>query len=877
LVRIRIVFSLLLAVTSRLAGQNPPASANGPAKQQAPASSAGTSGDNRTRLELNLLGKENTAGGESRRNENVQFNLVDNNTLKELNVRLGATATIVEEFKAELNFYGSEFGNPPSAVVRLTQAARANWHGNLFFNHQNSIFSARSFFQAGDVKPAHENRYGFTTGFTPWRRGYITVHGGQEKLRGFVNGNVLVPTPDERIPLTSDPAKRALIEHFLAAFPAELPNRTDINPHALNTNAPQKIDGDDGTMRLEQDVTSKDRVLTMYRYIDQSVNAFQLVAGQNPDTHTKSHRARITWSRVWSPTVTTNFSAGFDRIGSLLVPEPNAVGPTVSISGLTTLGPAAIIPINRAQNLYSYEGQWSKAGARHNWTAGFTIIRRQFNGTETDAHRGFFGFNNDFGRTGIENLLLGDPSLYIVAIGNVHRGFRQWMPKLYVGDDWRVSANLTLQLGLRYQPAARPVEVNNLNRVPYGCQCKNVAPQFGFAYRLPADWGLVRAGFGIQYGDILPVTYSQIRFSPPGSVKLTINAPDLLDPLSGLKQNGETADSLGNLYVLDPGLRSPYSLQYNFSWEPAFTGKWRVQLGYVGSRTPDLLIMWYLNRAHAVPGIPQTTATINQRRAIPNLAEIRYVLNGSRGYFDAARVRLVGPRVHGFTVEAAYWFSKAMDLGADYANTAYDADSRLGRSQSEFETHKDRKALSLFDQPHSFMARATYELPALHWQGWARRLGEGWSMSAVVLMKNGTPFSVTTPDGPGFGNVDGNGGDRPNLLDPSILSRTIGNPDTSVAMLPATAFAFIAPTAEKGNLGANMFRRGGIKNVNASVSKMWSISSDRRMTFRAECINLANTPQFAEPGSILGTPEFGYITNTLNDGRAFRFGISVGW
>jgi hypothetical protein len=72
-------------------------------------------------------------------------------------------------------------------------------------------------------------------------------------------------------------------------------------------------------------------------------------------------------------------------------------------------------------------------------------------------------------------------------------------------------------------------------------------------------WGNVRSGFGIQYGDILPVTYSQIRFSPPGSVKLTINAPSLLDPLSALKQNGESADALGNLYVLDPHLRSPYS------------------------------------------------------------------------------------------------------------------------------------------------------------------------------------------------------------------------------------------------------------------------------------------------------------------------------
>jgi hypothetical protein len=222
---------------------------------------------------------------------------------------------------------------------------------------------------------------------TPWRGGYVSLQGGQDKLRGFVNGNVLVPTADERVPLTDDPAKRALIEHFLAAYPAGLPNRTDINPHALNTNSPQTIDGDDATIRVEQDFSDKDRVLTMYRFIDQSVNAFQLIAGQNPDTHTKSHRGRVTWSRIWSPAVSTNFSAGFDRIGSLLVPEPNAVGPTVSISGLTILGPAAIVPINRAQNLFSYEGQWRRTATRHNLTAGFAIVRRQFNGTETDAHR----------------------------------------------------------------------------------------------------------------------------------------------------------------------------------------------------------------------------------------------------------------------------------------------------------------------------------------------------------------------------------------------------------------------------------------------------------------------------------------------------------
>src|SRR6266498_1039613 len=71
------------------------------------------------RLELNLLGKTNTAAGESRRNENIQFNLVDNNALKELNVRLGTTATIIREFSPASNYFGAEFGNPPAQALPL--------------------------------------------------------------------------------------------------------------------------------------------------------------------------------------------------------------------------------------------------------------------------------------------------------------------------------------------------------------------------------------------------------------------------------------------------------------------------------------------------------------------------------------------------------------------------------------------------------------------------------------------------------------------------------------------------------------------------------------------------------------------------------------
>jgi hypothetical protein len=380
----------------------------------------------------------------------------------------------------------------------------------------------------------------------------------------------------------------------------------------------------------------------------------------------------------------------------------------------------------------------------------------------------------------------------------------------------------------------------------------------------------------VQFGDIFPVTYSQVRFSPPGSVKLVVQTPDLTNPFGGLKQGGESPDVRGNLYLLDPELATPYSQQYNFSWELDLARHWRVQLGYVGSRSNKLLIMWYLNRGQPVPGIPQTTATINARRANPDLAEIRYVLNGSRGSFDAGRVTLLAPRFRGLTMEAVYTFSKAIDLGADYTNTAYDADSRLSRSQWEFETQKDRKALSRFDQPHSFLLRTSYDFPGKH-QGWLGTTLNGWIASAVFLLRNGTPFGVTTFDGPGYGNVDGNGGDRPNLIDTSLLGRTVGNPDTSVRLLPSSAFSFMQPTDHGGNLGVNTFRRGSIRNLNAAISKTWSLWSETKLSFRAESLNLTNTPQFAEPGSILGSPEFGTITNTLNDGRTFRLNLSASW
>ena len=220
----------------------------------------------------------------------------------------------------------------------------------------------------------------------------------------------------------------------------------------------------------------------------------------------------------------------------------------------------------------------------------------------------------------------------------------------------------------------------------------------------------------------------------------------------------------------------------------------------------------------------------------------------------------------GLNLDVSYWFSKAIDTGADYTSTAHDVDSFRYRSQGEYLVHPDLRGLSRFDSPHAFLARVNYAFPAFK----ARRLGR-WTVNTVSLAKTGTPFSLNTgSDAPGFGNVDGMGGDRPNVVDPSVLGRTIGDPDTSKQLLPRSAFAFIAPGESRGNIGRNVFRRGGIRNVNASLSGQWQLPKERALQLRVESNNLTNTAQFAEPGFTLTDSNFGVITNTLNDGRSFR-------
>lgn len=815
----------------------------------------------------------------ARRNENVAIIRIDNDAMREANVRLGNNFTLVPQPPVEVSAYASEHGRPLGESVALRPAnSPPGWHGDLFWNHQNSIFNARTFFQVGPVKPSRQNHYGgrFTT---EWKGlGWLTGNFTQRKIRGMVNGNVLVPLANERTSKSSNPIVRDTISRYLLAYPNELPNRPDFDERALNTNAPQRIDEIDGSLRLDRNLTAKSKLMLLHGINRQRVDAFQLVAGQNPDMSINSHRSRATL--LYSPTPATDLSlgGGFNRVVSALVPEPNAVGPRVRMGyQIEELGPDSHFPINRAQNTYRWGlvGSHRAGGGRHTLTFGGNGGRLQLNGVETNNARGLWWFTSTRERPAIQNLLFGEPNLYEVTVGELSRGFRNWNADFFVADQWRVNSRLQVYFGLRYNIETAPYEVDARDPIPYQCDCNNFSPRFSIALQLPRQW-MLRASYTVSYGAIPPVTYQQVRYNPPNVLYIQIQNPDFLNPLRYIDLKNPSARTSPTWLSND--LVSAYTHQYNLQLERKF-GAANVRVGYIGSRSFKLIDSYIQNRGDIVPGIPLTLDTVDIRRPDPRYYEVKWIVNAGAAYLDAAQITLDLPRWRKLTTGFSYTFSKALDTGSDFAATAANRDLSRARAQSQYESHRDRKGLSNFDSTNALMIYQNWDLPRVatshNWFNW---IADGWQWSSSALLKSGTPLTLYIgSDAPGFGNVDGGPSDRPNLLDSSIIGRTIGHPDTAQQILSRDKFGFLQPGQHRGSLGRGAFRKGGIANWNGGMTKRWKLAgpSERFVQFRAEAFNLGNHPQFDEPNRNLNATAFGKITNALNDGRVFQLGLRL--
>jgi hypothetical protein len=854
------------------------------------------------------------------RNPNIFVYRIDLNDLRNrLTVGRGPDPTYTPQFSPELNYFGAEYGAPLFSyeILRPRSLVRA-WRGSIYALHQNSKLNARNFFNVGPLLASRSTGYSMTgNGPLFSEKASLLVQYGNSLTSGAVNGNVQSPKDNQRVPTTTDPAKRAFIASLLRAYPAESPN---LGETRLNSNAPRDIDAKDALARLDYKWNDANQLASRYTVNDYSEEPFQIVAGQNPQTDVRTQAAYIAWTRTFSPETTGRFAFNFDRTGASLLPTRRFLDlfsglglssvPDVDFTSdeFTDLGPLPQFPRVRAQNRFQMFGDVSRTAGIHTLKAGWSSTRVQLNDLQSDNSRGIFRFSRDFGRTEVQNLLEGTPSTFIIAIGNFYRGFRNWEHFGYFEDSIRLRPNLTLTAGVRYELVTSPVEVNNLTDVGYDADKNNFAPRVAFAWSPGNGRTVFRGAYGISYAQIMGVSYGMMRFNSPQVRVFQVNAPDLLNPLGGgLTQRPET------VYRLSPDLIPAYTHHYTFGVERAMPWGMTVRAAYVGTRTFHLLTQQVYNRARPSATIPNTTPTIQQRRPDQRYADIIVIESNANAYYDALVLAADKRLSSGLTFRASYAFGKNIDTGGDFTNTATGVEKppETGTSTCELcDQVGDHKSWSLFDTPQVLTFSYSYALPFPNSvNGWRRALFSGWQISGATILQSGTPYHLHTGgDGPGLGNVDGWGQDRPNIKDPSILGMSFDNPDTSQRLVgaikigpdgtpilgpdggPVPACERVAagyidcpyfdaniPVGGRGNIGHNVFRKDGTHNWNFAFGRTFPLPGGRERTlqFRTEFINFFNHAQFDKANVQLSGAIFGQITNTANKGRQVQFSLRL--
>ena len=220
-----------------------------------------------------------------------------------------------------------------------------------------------------------------------------------------------------------------------------------------------------------------------------------------------------------------------DQLGEQLgVPNANQQDgqdgiPIFSPSGYSGIGQSRSLPIFRHEKTFQYVTNLTFAGDKHTIKAGFDVRRRHMGEFQTNRGNGRFNFspnitNNPANNTGghvMASFLLGAPSLieqdYLLASDVAMRSTEY---SAYVGDDWRASQKLTLNIGMRYEldtpftendnlwanfdPATATVLVAGRNGVSRSAGVKTFkkafAPRLGFAYQV-GEHTVVRGGGGL--------------------------------------------------------------------------------------------------------------------------------------------------------------------------------------------------------------------------------------------------------------------------------------------------------------------------------------------------------------------------------------------
>jgi hypothetical protein len=453
---------------------------------------------------------------------------------------------------------------------------------------------------------------------------------------------------------------------------------------------------------------------------------------------------------------------------------------------------------------------------------------------------------------------------------------------LYLQDDFRMSDKLTLNLGLRWDLFVPYVEIEDrqsnfdtstgkfvvasegavLNGQPVGRYLQTYSktdfgPRVGFAYDLSGRGAtVVRGGFGMFWNNPLTGTSSSKADNPPFLLSQSLSTtlqPTLrlsagLPPPPTVDVNRPASGQTRSIF--DPNFRDGYAQQWNLNLQQQLGRDYAVELAYAGSRGRQLVLKRDINVAPPTVGV--TNADVN--RPFLALAPALRSLSRSEslGELDhhALLVKLQRRFAHGFSFMSSYTLGRTTDIVSD-------TETNL---TNPYDLEYDR-GVANYDVTHTWMTNWIVELPF----GQGRRFGSGagpglnrliagWQFTGIHLWRSGLPFTVTQSQ-----NLLSNGStNRPD----SLGSGKLGEP-TVDRWFDTSAFA---PTRDNtgtyGNTGKNTLRGPGQWNLDLSLVKVTRFGRLEH-ELRVEAFNALNHPQFANPGSVIGSANAGVISSLL--------------
>ncbi len=740
------------------------------------------------------------------------------------------------------------------------------------------------------------------------------------------------PFPGNQIPLNRiDPVSVELMRL--------LPDPINANPtlnFAFNPKVKQRTDQFD--LRFDQNLGSSDRLFAKYSF-DDTMAEFPgtLPVGNNPDNipigpylsagpssgptggppfeggysgisvPLRSQSFTINHVKVFSPTSINEARFGLIRLTQQNLPlginfkTADAIGlsginindlagglPAFFVPGFQTIGDDSSFPETSAMTIFQLQDNVTLTRRSHTIKFGGLFIRSRFNAFSDFPTRGEFSFNGQFTRqvnstgsaTALADFALGSPSLVSRNILTGEVGMRDYQLAGFAQDNWRINNRLTVDLGVRYELFAPPLEVddrwanfdvttgtlilagkNGADRRLRNFDKNNFSPRVGLAYKLTSDGKtLMRGGYGISYvvaGQGGGQLYKNLPFFFAQSFPTDQNGLPVITLQNGVPvptppSNDPPGLSVGNPNVWDPDLQTPQMRQWSFGVQRELRNSLMLDVSYVGTDGVSLIENVNVNQAFPGPGAP------GPRRPLfainPNVTNVTVRGNFGESSYHSLQARLQQRFSASLTFTIAYTYSKYLSDTANINGGGNGPPQDARCVECEWGPMPE-------DRRHMVVINHEYALPFGTGRKFASRgvLGRivgPWDFDGIWTIYSGSHFTPTLATS--VSNAAGGGGDRPNQVCDANLSsdnRSINHWFDATCYSTPAQFTF--GNARRGSLvGPNYF------NVDLGLQRFFKFTERQKLLFRWEMFNAFNRANFSVPNAVIGSATVGQISNT---------------